>query len=438
MVRFSLFLEKLRRTGDRSWVRTFGFSFPFSFPGTVLFLVSLALIVRSTRSGNPYGFVFSGFAIAALFFLSIFGRLQAARFSGIHLQWDSSAPLIAGSAQNTQRIHTRDITTLPFYRLHFRIRGKAAVGRNAFFHVYQETSGVGGETLCIPLRVPFCGGLSVRGCAAVRDIFGLTRARFGPDSIRTMVIRPGPHPEVKSRHINAVGGQENRSRQAVAEEERYYMREYMPGDRFRDINWKSSSRLAQLITRISPHTQEKKKLVCVDFRHYRPSRAETLDSIALLDQSKSWLVGFLRRMKRDNPEYEFLVSTGAGVFRLNREEDIDAFTLEVSGMFFQPEPPGFHPFPGAQEIFVFTTVCDDQLARALSGYGRASVTVFRSTVAEKGEKKGRQVRLFPSAGSSPIPGPWVFRKERLAAQGGTGLASGGRIEDHPVGVRFFG
>lgn len=436
MVRFSSLWKKLRHAADRRWVRTFRFYFPFTFPGTVLFLISLTLTAQSTRSGNPYGFVLSGFAIAALFFLSVCGRVQGTRFSGAPLQWDSSTPLVAGSVQNIQRVHTGEITTVPFYRLHFRIMGKAEVGRNAFFYVYQESSGAGGETLSIPLRIPFCGELRVRGAAAVRDIFGLTRARFGPDSIRTLIVRPGPHPDVKSRHINAVGGQENRSRQAVAEEERYYMREYMPGDRFRDINWKSSSRLAQLITRISPHTQEKKKLVCVDFRHYRSSRSETLDSIALLDQLKSWLIGFLRRMKRDNPEYEFLVSTGAGVFRLNREEDIDAFSLEVSGMFFQPEPQGFQAFSNAQEIFVFTTVCDDQLGRALSGYGRASVTVFRTTVAGKEEKNGRQVHLFPSAGSSPVPGPWIFRKEHFVKAGGFG--KGGHIEEYPVGVSFFG
>jgi hypothetical protein len=271
----------------------------------------------------------------------------------------------------------------------------------------------------------------------VRDIFGLSRARFGEQMERTMIVQPGPFTDVNIHHIEAIGGFEDRSRRSVAEEERYYMREYIPGDRFRDINWKSSSRLSQLITRISPHTQEKKKLVCVDFRHYKSSPSETLYSIALLDQLKSWLLGFLRRMKQDNPDYEFLILTGTGTFNLKEEEDIDEFSVQLSSTFFQTEPHGYQGIIEAQEIFIFTTCYDDRFPEALARYGKASVHVLRTIRGGAGERKSRQVHLFPSARSIHIPGTWIFSKERSGAFRETGFLAGGRIEDCTVEVKLF-
>ncbi|KPJ88001.1 MAG: hypothetical protein AMS17_06900 [Spirochaetes bacterium DG_61] len=419
------------------WARALTFYYPFTVPGTALALLSLALLIRGFRTASFYGVMLAGIAIAVLLVLSLAGRLQVSRFRDAPFQWDSSTPLSGGETQNTQHFHSGNLMTLWFYRIHFRISGKMAVGRDAFLYISQEASSPGGDCMSIPLHFPFSGEFQAQGVLTIRDIFGLSRARFGEDMTRTMIVQPGPFADVNSHHIEAIGGLEDRSRQSALEEERYYMREYIPGDRFRDINWKSSSRLSQLITRISPHTQEKKKLVCVDFRHYKSTPCETIYTIALLDQLKSWLLRFLRRMKQDNPDYEFLIHTGTGSFRLNKEEDIDEFGFQLSSLFFQAEPPGYQGFIDAQEIFIFTTCYDDRLSEALARYGKAAVHVFRTVKGGAGGIKGRKIQFFPFMRSIPIPGIWIFTKERSGGSRETGLASG-QIEDYPVEVKLFG
>ena len=48
--------------------------------------------------------------------------------------------------------------------------------------------------------------------------------------------------------VNISVGYDTTQRAQTADEEKYFMREYMPGDRMKDINWKASSRLDQLNT----------------------------------------------------------------------------------------------------------------------------------------------------------------------------------------------
>jgi hypothetical protein len=417
--------------------RRFMLYYPFTLPGSILALLSLALLARSLRIQNSYGFVIAGFAIAALIALSLVGRLQANRFSGVPVQWDSSTPLVAGVTGSSQYLHSDGIIPLWFYRLHFFICGRVRVGRNALFSIFQEASSQGGDCLSIPLYIPFSGEFHARGMLSIRDIFGLTRAQFGEDMRRTILVQPGPFSGVDSSLIEAIGGFEDRSRQSALEEERYYMREYMPGDRFRDINWKSSTRLAQLITRISPHTQEKKKLVCVDFRNHTYDPRDTLGSVAQLDQLKSWLCAFLRRMKHENPDYEFLIKTTTGVFRLNHQEDIDEFALYLSCLFFQSEPSEVQNLPDVQEVFIFTTDYDDHLPVAVMRYGRAVVRVFRTVEGRKKEGKNARVQLFPSARTIPIPGAWIFKREHTRASGKTLAMAEGKMEEHSVEVTLF-
>jgi hypothetical protein len=437
MAHFSRAREKIRLEESHIQARRFIVYYPFTLPGTVLAFLALVLLARSLRIQNPYGFVIAGFAITTLIVLSVAGRLQANRFNSVPVQWDSSTPLVAGVAGNSQHLHSDGIIPLWFYRLHFFISGRVQVGRDAFFSIFQEASSQGGDRLSMPLYIPFSGELHARGMLSIRDIFGLTRARFGEEMRRTILVQPGPFSGVDSSLIEAIGGFEDKSRQSALEEERYYMREYMPGDRFRDINWKSSSRLAQLITRISPHTQEKKKLVCVDFRNHTYASRDTLGAVAQLDQLKSWLCAFLRRMKHDNPDYEFLIKTGTEVFRLNQPEEIDEFALYLSCLFFQHEPSEGENLPDAQEVFIFTTGLDDHLPLALQRYGKAVVRVFRTVKSRKAEGKGVQVQIFPSARTISIPGAWIFNKYRNQAFMKTDAVAGTKMEEHPVEVRLF-
>ena len=57
----------------------------------------------------------------------------------------------------------------------------------------------------------------------------------------------------------------------------------------KDINWKTSSRLNQLITRISPLALDKEMLLQISFRHYKFDTKETLSSTLHLEYLKRGL-----------------------------------------------------------------------------------------------------------------------------------------------------
>jgi hypothetical protein len=430
-------LKVMKKQHFPGWIHKLAFYYPFTVPGTILVLVSLVLFGRSYTAVNSYGFVLSGLALVVLFALSLTGRLQTFRFSRAQVQWDSNQPLYAGMEGIHQRLWAEDLRPFPFYRIHFRISGTMTVGKNASLYISQETSSSGGKSLEVPLYFPLCGAVQARGSLKVRDIFGLTRARFGRDMHRTLIVQPAPFSESRSYPIEAVGGLEDKTRQRSSDEERYYMREYIPGDRFRDINWKSSSRLSQLITRISPYTQEKKKLIFIDFRHFRSYMKETAGSLVHLNQLKSWILGFLRRMKHDNPDYQFLVKTGIELVSIETEEDIQRFSLDLSTLFFQPEPSAVQQNPGTNEVFIFTTPYDETLHDALAQYQNLKTYVLRTAIASEKSKNGKTVHLFKSLSSLPLAGPWVFLRDRDVDNKKIRVPMTGAIEEYPIVVKLF-
>jgi len=200
------------------------------------------------------------------------------------------------------------------------------------------------------------------------------------------------------------GGFEERSVRRSAEEEKYFMREYQPGDRFRDINWKVSSRLQELITRISPVTQEKTRQLAVDFRHFRPEGQESLESVLHLDYLKSWLLAFLRSLKRSDQRLQFRVRTGAGSQVLAAEEDIARFAGELAELLSQPDPGPAEP------------PVDRGLPHFLAAHPRTRAHVFRT--ARGGGRDPQPRPLFPPGrplADAFLPGPWAWRREPARA-----------------------
>jgi hypothetical protein len=409
--------------------------YPFTIAGSLLFIVSVVLIGTGLAQRNPYALFLGLLSLAVLGVLAVAGRLQAGRAAGFPVQWDSSTTLIARRSDLAQSLHGEPAPLLPFFRHHFRLSGTLNVGRGASLTIVREVafaSGTGRSSSAaahpIPLHLPLCGSLTCRGRFMIRDLFGLTRARYGDDPARgfderMLMVQPASWSPKGIPPIEPSVGLEEKSRRRTSDEERYYMREYMPGDRFRDINWKVSSRLNELITRISPLTQERTTVLEIAFRNFREPAPESVESLAHLNVLKSWLVSFLRRMKTDHPEVQFRVQTAAAVEMLASDEEIERFAWELASEFFASESsvPAIEAAPG--ELFVFSTPFDRRLSRFLAAQTHTRVHLFRTAFPRNGARNS--ARKSAGSGEEPLrlltdpledlPGRWILHREPRGA-----------------------
>jgi hypothetical protein len=423
----------------RNWSKSILFYFPFTLAGSLLLIAALYLLGRSLAQDNPYGVLLALAALLVLSALAVTARLQANlyRRRQVHWHWDSSTALYARRAGLSQALITEALRTLPFFRIHFALKGPLRVGRNASLHIQQEIAFAEGGRQPINLYFPLCGLFACTARFAVRDIFGLSRARFGDEMARNLAVQPASYTQRIVPVPEPSVGFEETSRKRSSDEEKYYMREYLPGDRFRDINWKVSSRLDELITRISPVTQEKTTILPVILRNFRDRDGESVESIVHLNVIKSWLMAFLRIMKQEHPEMQFRLSAGSGSWLLRSDEDIERFGWELPGMFFQRDTgPIFQSSP-EEELFIFSTAFDRGLPAFLSSQAQARQYIFRTCTAEAGGKQeGTTVVLFQGAWGC-IPGSWILRREPGLKAPRVSSPAFGKLEEEPLSVRVL-
>jgi len=425
---------------------------PFTVPGITLFVIAMVILVRSLAARNAYEIVLSLAALIIWAVLWLTGKWTVRRLKALEPVWKIPLPLGAGSAGDWL-IACPSARVPWFFRLHFIVRGRFfPQGGASGCPVFAETS--------LPRKTDAAGGNVAKGNAArsniahlslgfplggffrgetssrLRDIFGLFSFPCGASRERTVNVRSAPCNE-RNLRIDAQSGAEDRRNKSSSDEERYYMREYAPGDRFRDINWKSSERIDTLITRISPDNQEKITRIEVYFRNYgrnygrsgiagRPGIAE----LWLLDRAKARLAWFLRKVKEEKASYVFHVRGAGRSWDLNNDDEIDAFLEELAAIPFSPVQNEETSMPQAEgELYVFSTACDTALpAFLLAQQGRPlSLFLTRNLPEEKAPRKnaprGKTLRVetehetlllrdFFTGGSVPLPRWFLSRREQ--------------------------
>jgi hypothetical protein len=389
--------------------------YPLTLTGSILFVFALLLLYDALLSLNPFSFILSIFALTVLFVLGILNRIQVLHPQEMTYEWDSAEALYAGKEYH-QRIYCEGFRILPFFRLHFLLSGRLFVAEKESFLFIREFSSPEPERFEFPLYFPLCGSLKTSGFLCVKDIFGLTRARFTPAIPRTLTIRPPVILHEEQAPAVTMDGMEDTARKKDTNEERYYQREYMAGDKLRDINWKVSGRLSTLITKVSHITQEKTRLLTIFFQNYRKPGPESLDSIVHLNVVKGWMLSFIKVMKEAYPDYNFEVITNQDKFTIETPDDIDHLGLVLGTIHYHSLVNNTYiPHPG--EVFIFTTPFDTQLSRLISGLDQSRIHLFRSihsTPSAHSAKKQKQATfsLLKPLPHFSFPGLWVLRREK--------------------------
>ncbi|MDR2493886.1 MAG: DUF58 domain-containing protein [Spirochaetaceae bacterium] len=333
----------------------------FTPAGAAAGAAALVVLVRALSSRNVYEIALGAAALgcgAALLFTGIW---RSRRLAGLEPAWKPPSPCRANSGAGMPVAGFGAKAPPPFFRLHFVVKGRfypAASDRSA--PVRAETSlPRGADTATVHLDFPLSGLFRGRGACRLRDVFGLFSFPCGTAPERVFAVRSGPCAK-RGVPLRAYSGAEDR-RVKNADEERYYMREYAPGDRFRDINWKTSERIDLLVTRISPDNQEKINRIEVRFRNFGPAGPEaSLGDLWLLDRAKARLARFLRTVTEEEAGgYVFAVQAAQESWEIRSDEELEAFLERLAALPFAAPRNEDPPAPGENgALYVFSTACD--------------------------------------------------------------------------------
>ena len=385
--------------------------YPFTATGSVVAIAGVAFTALGEAQGDVYQATLGVTAIAATLVLSILSRIQGGRFSDIPVKWNDPSEAGSGTFGSarppTITVQATGIVPWFFFRLHSRVTGVLKAGDKMRFHVFEEVATPAPERISIPLALPLPGTITLHRAVEVRDVFGLTRgALTGAMTREITVCAPMPLEPQLTRMVAASGEQES-TRTASPEEERYYMREYIPGDRFRDINWKASSRIRELVTRISPRTQEKDRTITIYLRHFRESGHESMEALGHLAYLKGWVVAFMRAIRREEHGVQFHVVTAEGMHSIGTDDEISQFSRTLCRLNYQRAPANPERDPSARTVIVFTTPFDTALAGFIDSLSpvqcRLLSTQFAGNSGNAGMHSSDRLNLTIHASALPIP-----------------------------------
>ena len=410
--------------------------YPFTFPGTVLLAVALYLLGTAWYSGNIYALTFSLLALPALFLLAFFARLQAFRLRGLSLMWDCSRPIFSRVVNQRLVFFIGKQRAFYFFRLHIRMHGHLLAGRDAPIYFRTEAAASSGGEIVLPVNFPVCGRLDAKITVLLRDVFGFVEVPTGVFEERTISVRPPLFSNRAPERYLSMISEESIQRRRSSEEEKYYMRQYAPGDRMKDINWKASVRVFELITRVSPLSEEQSHQIEIDFRHFSREEVDGPIAIIHLNFIKSWLLSFLQGIKSARPSYQFRIVTGQSTVLLQSEEDIDQFAGTLATLTYMPERRAFHDGapPSGNERFVFTTQYDQGLAAYVRSRPSFRFNIFR-TSSGSGVKM-RNVRFLGEPSLDMFPGFWFLRRDSFQPEISLSMAQGSLLEERLRVKRF--
>ncbi|MDR0321957.1 MAG: DUF58 domain-containing protein [Treponema sp.] len=372
----------------------------FTPVGGAVLVIALIVLIRSLLARNAYEIVLAVAALLLLLVLGVTGAWKSRKLKELEPGWKPPFPMTAGAEDET--LATGFSAAIPlFFRLHFSVRGRffpsgSKAGTKKGCSVLAETSVPRGETTTqLSLVFPLSGLFTGEGFCRLRDIFGFFSFPCGQPQARTVNVRCAPC-YGKKTSINAQTGAEDRRNKPSADEERYYMREYTPGDRFRDINWKSSEKIDTLITRISTDNQEKISRIEVHFRNYSNAN-DSLSALWLLDRAKARLSYFLRSLMEQNSSFVFDVRAAGSSWEIEDMDDLEDFFEELAVISFSVPQNETATTTNNGDMYVFSTACDVGLPGFILTCNPRPVTLFmiqpenlakNKKTAQTDEKKG--------------------------------------------------
>jgi len=445
--------------------------YPFTWAGSLAAFLAVVLSLRGYSYSSSSELLVGLIVICILAALAGAVRMERRRREGSAGELSCPSVIQAGSELPLAELSADERPTPMFLRLHLQLKGKLCLGGDAVIRFSAEESGLGDAPLELALPLPLAGLLRAELRATVRDCFGLCALEILGDVHRTVAVLPPRYPLHRDYDLDRLSGNENRRLVRNAEEERYHMREYAPGDRVRDINWKASSRLPILLTRVSPESQEESLILPVLFLRGAvergaggsgrgagsgPSylgRGENPHTVAERSHRLSWLLYFIagilngeksvtvHLLVMDRPEDD---EAGArGFFELSDTNELHeqagrvvlAATETSETHSLQNE---FHP-ADIEGLCVFASAADPAYHSLTRLRNLRETRYFLTRQADAADVVEHivDVPVLPDLDLAAIPDRWIFRSTRNPLAGGV-AAENGNCETDYVRARLIG
>jgi len=400
-------------------LKKIAYYYPFSVLGTLLFVADCLLIGSLMQAANPVNLLATSALSLLLLSLVVLARTLALRLKGLLLTWETHQPLLADDLRSSLTFYLKGLRLWPFFYLHFRLTGSLQVGKKARLWIFEEQPLIPDQDgkATYQIYFPLAGKFKAQGQFILRDLLGLCRIRLREAERRELAILPATFLTKPVTDVVTNQGFEESLRKRVQDEERYFMREYVPGDRLRDINWKATARLAKLITRVTPLTQEKTQAVVVFWRNLCSQGKESLESIVVLNRLKSLLFSFLLQFRQEGRECVFQVYCARDSYLLETEEEIWYFAQALAGMSLEPYFNLNTYDQNLSEFFVFTSTYDTELGFFLNLFPKAKSRVVQvCPVAKvKDQTAITRYRFFDPFRASILPGGFILNRKRNLA-----------------------
>jgi len=392
-------------------LRAIGRFYPLTFFGTLTLLGSVALLSSSLSDSSRVGIVLSSLGLAVVLLSVAISLVQVQVARSGDFAWSATGSLRAGNDDDAFLLRYSG-ELFPFMRFHVSLAGTLRVAGETAYRVHAKGCVPAGLEERFGLSVPCGGALSLSGRFMVGDILGIARAEVRDAGRMEAPVLPPDSADLGLSLDRTSMEDDDRAARKAAGFERVLVREYVPGDLVRDINWKALARIGSLITRIPPESPRESPTVRLavllpQAGATRSSRFRaTCESacVALLAAS------FVRAVRSLYPDCSLLASVNGEDRYVSGEDDPESLLSALALAGFSPE--GSDDIPAIPRgAWVIGSRGDARLARRESSLRSSGSGMLLSRFAGFVSLKDDRAALvfptlsaFPPAAFAPILG----------------------------------
>ena len=364
--------------------------YPFTLPGNILFYFSIFFVGKGFASLNYTAISISVFFL--VFIIALWGWLFfCSKSSNVErLIWKSEGSVDSAGYLNNRQIITVECRGLLrrsgnnkknksflFLRYSMIVKGRAVTAGNinTFFSRRYRSDNKG--LFDFSFYFPYPGTVSGKVTLYIEDIFSLIRINVFNENLKDFTVVPGIKNDVVTDNKVLVKDIIIKQRKYDNDIEKYLMREYVPGDLYRDINWKSSSRIDKLFTRISPGGKEESNILTFIYLSGSPELGRAYKKNAIIDNGEKIFGKFIAGKYFREFFYTF-------IHRVKKETEADADGDCEIRIFVNGEKCIIKEFSDIHKAGHLLAVCASQTTNADLGFlteipSESNVTIFAET-----------------------------------------------------------